>query len=49
MDKHKIILINNSVTLIIMPILLLISHGGLLLECVPLGKVILMDPSLRQF
>ena len=39
----------KSVTLIIMIILLLISHGELLRESVPPGKVILMDHSLKQF
>lgn len=40
MDKHKIILINSSVTLIIMTLLPCIRRGELLLECLPLGKVI---------
>lgn len=44
MDKCKIISVNNSAILIIMIILLFITHGKLLLESLPLGKAILVDP-----
>lgn len=47
MDKHKMISINKSVTLIIIIIILIIAHGGLLLKSPsPPEKAILMDPFL---